>query len=158
MPPAETRPCGICAMIDRIKAGAFPDFVAELPHSYVILGWEQLYRGYCVMLAKLHATELYLMPVDAARALSDEMRMLAEAIAAATHPWKMNYSCLGNQEPHVHWHLHPRYESDELRNAPTWVRPEAERKISLSESDQRDLLAAIRKEIAARIAGARFPD
>jgi len=144
-------------MIERIKAGTFEGLVAELPHSFVILGWEQFYRGYCVMLAKLHATELYLMPVEEAHALSDEMRLLAEAIAAATHPWKMNYSCLGNQEPHVHWHLHPRYQSDELRNAPTWIRPEAERKVSLPNDDQRQLLAALRTQIAARIPSAQFP-
>ena len=144
-------------MIDRIKAGTFAGLVAELPHSYIILGGEQFYRGYCVMLAKLHATELYLMPVEEARALSDEMRLVAEAIAGATHPWKMNYSCLGNQEPHVHWHLHPRYESDELRTVPTWLRPEAERKISLTKDDERELLAQLRTQIAARIPDARFP-
>jgi diadenosine tetraphosphate (Ap4A) HIT family hydrolase len=149
--------CGICAMIERIKAGNFSDFVAELPHSYVILGFEQYYRGYCVMFAKLHATELYLMPVDEARALADEMRLTAEAIAAVTRPWKMNYSCLGNQEPHVHWHLHPRYESDDLRNAPTWIRPEAERKLALAEDDRRELLDALRKQLVACFPGARVP-
>ena len=100
-----TSACGICAMIDRIKAGSFPDFVAELTGSYVILGDQQFYRGYCVLFAKLHATELYLMPADAARQLADEMRLTAEAIAAVVKPWKMNYECLGNSEPHVHWHL-----------------------------------------------------
>ena len=157
MPSAETRRCGMCEIVDRIKADAFPNFVAELPHSCVILGWEQFYRGYCVIIAKLHATELYLMAADEARALSDEMRLVAESIAEATHPWKMNYSCLGNQEPHVHWHLHPRYESDELRYVPTWLRPEAERKLSLAENDQRELLTELRQQIAKRIPAARFP-
>ncbi len=49
-------------MIDRIKAGTFRDFIAELKSCYVILGDQQFYRGYCVLFAKLHATELYLMP------------------------------------------------------------------------------------------------
>ena len=77
----------------------------------MILGDQQFYRGYCVLFAKLHATELYLMPADAARLLSDEMRLVAEAIAAVVKPWKMNYECLGNSEPHVHWHLLPRKET-----------------------------------------------
>ena len=42
--------CGICAMIDRIKANSFRDFVAELKSCYVILGDQQFYRGYCVLL------------------------------------------------------------------------------------------------------------
>jgi diadenosine tetraphosphate (Ap4A) HIT family hydrolase len=149
--------CGICAIIARIKGGTFDDFVGELPSSYLILGDAQFYRGYCVMLAKRHATEIFLMPTEEARSLLDDMRLAAEAIASATKPWKMNYECLGNQEAHVHWHLFPRYKNDDLRGAPIWVRPEAERKISLSSKDRAALMSALREQIAARFPDARFP-
>ena len=149
--------CGICAIIDRIKAGAFPDFIAELKSCYVILGDQQFYRGYCVLFAKLHATELYLMPADDARLLFDEMRLVAEAIAAVVKPWKMNYECLGNSEPHVHWHLLPRYETDEMRHGPIWLRPESERKVTLAEDDRRSLLGSIRHQLAIRFPDARIP-
>ena len=151
-----TSNCGICAMIDRIKAHNFADFIAELNSSYVILGDQQFYRGYCVLLAKIHATELYLMPADSARALFDEMRVCAEAIAAVVNPWKMNYECLGNLEPHVHWHLLPRYENDELRHGPVWLRPEAERKVPLEENDRRALMDSIRHQLALRFPDARI--
>ncbi len=152
-----TKPaCGICAMIDRIKAGAFPDFIAELKSCYVILGDQQFYRGYCVLFAKLHATELYLMPADDARLLFDEMRLVAEAIAAVVKPWKMNYECLGNSEPHVHWHLLPRYETDEMRHGPIWLRPESERKVTLDENDRRSLIGSIRHQLAIRFPDARI--
>jgi diadenosine tetraphosphate (Ap4A) HIT family hydrolase len=149
--------CGICAMIDRIKAGAFPDFIAELKSCYVILGDQQFYRGYCVLFAKLHATELYLMPADAARLLFDEMRLVAEAIAAVVQPWKMNYECLGNSEPHVHWHLLPRFETDEMRHGPIWMRPESERKVTLEGDDRRALIDSIRRQLAIRFPDARIP-
>ncbi len=158
--PAETADpakCGICAAIARIKAGTFDDFIAELPSSYLILGDAQFYRGYCIMFAKRHATEIFLMPTDEARALLDEMRLAAEAVAAATKPWKMNYECLGNTEAHVHWHLFPRYESDELRHGPVWLRPEAERKIALSPAERATLIAELRQQIAARFPDARIP-
>jgi diadenosine tetraphosphate (Ap4A) HIT family hydrolase len=144
-------------MIDRIKANSFRDFVAELKSCYVILGDQQFYRGYCVLLAKLHATELYLMPADGARLLSDEMRLVAEAIAAVVKPWKMNYECLGNGEPHVHWHLFPRYETDQMRGGPIWLRPESERKVTLDENDRRALIASIRTQLATRFPDARIP-
>jgi len=153
----EQKKCGICGLIDRIKAGRFADSIAELGHCYVILGDAQFYRGYCVLFAKRHATELYLMPADEARALFDEMRLVAEAIAAVTKPWKMNYECLGNSEPHVHWHLFPRYESDELRFGPVWLRAEAERKTPLAETDRRDFIAALRVQLSSRFPDARFP-
>ena len=153
-----TKPaCGICAMIDRIKVGAFPDFLAELKSCYVILGDQQFYRGYCVLFAKLHATEFYLMPADVARLLCDEMRLVAEAIAAVVKPWKMNYECLGNSEPHVHWHLLPRYETDEMRHGPVWLRPESERKVPLEEDDRRALIDSIRHQLAIRFPDARIP-
>ena len=136
--------CGICALIARIRSETFDDFVAELSSSYLILGDAQFYRGYCVMLAKRHATELFQMPTDEARALLDDMRLAAEAIAAATRPCKMNYECLGNQEAHIHWHLFPRYESDELRSSPVWVRAESERKVSLAGPERATLLAGLR--------------
>jgi diadenosine tetraphosphate (Ap4A) HIT family hydrolase len=146
-------------MIDRIKANSFRDFVAELKSCYVILGDQQFYRGYCVLFAKLHATELYLMPADGARLLSEEMRLVAEAIAAVVKPWKMNYECLGNSEPHVHWHLLPRNENepDEMRRVPVWLRPESERKVTLDENDRRALIASIRSQLAIRFPDARIP-
>lgn len=151
--------CFLCAVIDQIKAGTFRDFVAELKASYVILGDQQFYRGYCVLLSKIHATELYLMSTDTARTLFDEMRLCAEAIATIVKPWKMNYECLGNSVPHVHWHLLPRFahESDELRRGPVWARPEAERKVSLDENDRRALIGSLRRELALRFPDARIP-
>ena len=148
--------CGICAAIGNVRAGANPDFVAELPHSYVVLTWQQFYRGYCILLAKHHVTELYLMPREESRALYGEVVEVAEAIAAVTAPWKMNYECLGNSEPHVHWHLIPRYESDEKRRGPIWLRPDSEIRVPLPDSDRRALIAALRSEIKSRIKDARI--
>jgi diadenosine tetraphosphate (Ap4A) HIT family hydrolase len=153
-----TTACGICAMNDRIKAGTFPDYIAELKSSYVILGDQQFYRGYCVLFAKHHATELYLMPADAARLLFEEMRLVAEAIAAVVKPWKMNYECLGNSEPHVHWHLFPRQqtEADELRRGPIWLRPESERRVTLDQNDRAALIGSIGTQLVRRFPDARI--
>jgi diadenosine tetraphosphate (Ap4A) HIT family hydrolase len=154
---ADPAKCGICAAIARIKSGSFDDFIAELPSSYVVLGDAQFYRGYCVMFAKRHATELFLMPRDEARTLLDDMRLTAEAIAAVTKPWKMNYECLGNTQAHVHWHLFPRYETDDLRYGPVWLRSEEERKVPLPAADRDALIANLREQIAARVPDARIP-
>ncbi|MGH7863800.1 MAG: HIT family protein [Candidatus Binataceae bacterium] len=144
-------------MNDQIRAGTFTDFIAELANSYVILGDAQFYRGYCILFAKLHQTELFRMPSNDAHGLFDEVVKVADAIAAVTNPCKLNYECLGNQEPHVHWHLFPRYQSDALRLAPVWVRPDAERKLELAEDDRRALIRALRDQIRRRIPDARMP-
>lgn len=152
---ATARPCGICALIERCRAGNFADFVAELPHSFVILGDAQFYRGYCVVLAKRHVDEIHLMPPDEARALFDETIAVGRTIALATWPLKLNYECLGNLEPHVHWHVFPRVEADAMRAAPVWMRPEAERKVALEDSDRRALIQTFASELRRQIPAAR---
>ncbi|HKV55330.1 MAG TPA: HIT family protein [Candidatus Binataceae bacterium] len=147
--------CGICALIERVRAGNFADYVAELPRSWLILGDAQFYRGYCVLFAKRHVTELHAMPRGEAHELLDELLAVGRSLAEILKPLKLNYECLGNQEPHVHWHVFPRYAEDPLRQAPIWVRPEAERKVSLEDSARRQLIAGIRAELLRRLPAAR---
>jgi len=155
-PEVAARPCGICAMIEWLRAGSFPDFVAELPRSWMILGDAQFYRGYCVLLAKRHVLELHLMPRGEAHELLDEMLAAGKAIAAVTSPLKLNYECLGNQEPHVHWHIFPRTAADPLRLQPVWLRPESEGKVTLEESDRFALIAALRVELGRILPAAHW--
>ena len=71
--------------------------------------------------------------------MADELRSVGEAIHDVVHPLKLNYECLGNLEPHIHWHVFPRYESEEekYRLAPVWERPASERTRPLEENDRR---------------------
>jgi diadenosine tetraphosphate (Ap4A) HIT family hydrolase len=150
------RRCGICSLIEQCRGGEFGDFIAELPRSFLILGDSQFYRGYCLLLAKEHVTELHLMEPGEARALFDEAVVVGRAIATVTRPLKLNYECLGNIEPHVHWHVLPRYESDKLRAAPAWVRPESERRATLEESDRLSLIRALGMEVRRQMPTARL--
>jgi diadenosine tetraphosphate (Ap4A) HIT family hydrolase len=149
------RPCGICATIAQIRAGSFPHLVAELPRSWLILGDAQFYRGYCVLLAKRHVTEPHLMPRGEAHELLDEMLAAGRAISAVTQPAKLNYECLGNQEPHVHWHIFPRFADDPQRLAPIWARPAAERQVILEDGARSHLIAALRDELRRYLPAAR---
>lgn len=49
-----------------------------------------------------------------------ELAALAEAIEHAFRPHKLNYELLGNQVPHLHWHLFPRSAADPDRLRPVW--------------------------------------
>lgn len=152
---ARERPCGICGAIERIRAGG-AECVAELARSYVVLGDAQFYRGYCILLAKQHATELFHMRAYEAHQLFDELLQVSEAIAEVAKPQKLNYECLGNLEPHVHWHIFPRFASDPMPG-PVWLRSEQERSVELSDHDRRTLIAELRDAICRRIPDARVP-
>jgi diadenosine tetraphosphate (Ap4A) HIT family hydrolase len=164
MPPHESagargnvrESCGICAIIERITAGTFTDLIAELPRSWLILGDSQFYRGYCVLFAKRHITEMHQMPRGEAHELLDELIAIGKTLERVVKPAKLNYECLGNQEPHVHWHVFPRSAEDPMRLAPVWLRPEAERKVALADRDRQSMIDALRSELVRIMPAARF--
>jgi diadenosine tetraphosphate (Ap4A) HIT family hydrolase len=116
--PAE---CLFCDKLGRIDQLAGEELVWQFPHSVALLGPWQYYHGYCVLISRLHRKELSeLAPLDCEQYLR-ELCLLARAIARCFRPRKLNYELLGNQVPHLHWHLFPRYESDPEKLKPVWI-------------------------------------
>jgi diadenosine tetraphosphate (Ap4A) HIT family hydrolase len=97
------------------------EIVWRFPHSVALLGMWQFYEGYCILVSRRHATELSELPADERRAYLDEMCLLAQAIETSYRPHKLNYELLGNQVPHLHWHLFPRYLDDTDRLSAVWL-------------------------------------
>lgn len=64
---------------------------------------------------------------DVRQTFFEEMIYLARSIAAAFTPRKLNYELLGNQTPHLHWHLFPRYSDDPGLLEPVWLAIETAR-------------------------------
>lgn len=111
--------CPFCKKLADPNGWPTGDIVWRFPHSLAILGPWQQYTGYCVLVARTHATELsQLGPTRAA--FLEEMSQLAAAIEACFRPLKLNYELLGNQVPHLHWHLFPRYVTDPDQRRPVW--------------------------------------
>src|SRR5206468_10832429 len=97
------------------------ELVWEFPHSVALLGPWQYYHGYCILIARRHATELSGLDDAERRAYLDEMCLLARAVEECFRPHKLNYELLGNQVPHLHWHLFPRYRDDPEALKPVWL-------------------------------------
>jgi len=113
--------CDVCRQIGLIERGEHPRFVAELATGYVVLGPHQFWRGYCVLLCKLPLTELSELCPDFRREFLEDMARVAAAIEKVCQPNKMNYESLGNQCPHLHWHLFPRTLEEPNRLDPIWI-------------------------------------
>ena len=104
--------CLICERIGQIERGENPYFVCALSTGYVVLGDHQRFEGYTLFLCKRHVTELYQLPWGFRTRFLQEMSLVAEAVAAAYRPEKMNYELLGNgdtPQPGPVWWL-PREE------------------------------------------------
>jgi diadenosine tetraphosphate (Ap4A) HIT family hydrolase len=109
--------CQKLARLDELPAG---EVVWQFPHSVALLGPWQFYTGYCILVSRSHATELSQLPDKERHGYLDEMCLLAKAIENAFGPHKLNYELLGNQVPHLHWHLFPRTADDTERLRPVW--------------------------------------
>ena len=71
----------------------------------------------------------------------------ARAIAETFRPWKMNYACYGNQAPHVHWHIIPRYESDPDRLLQPCDHSAEIHKHSTDRETARELISPLREQL-----------
>jgi diadenosine tetraphosphate (Ap4A) HIT family hydrolase len=112
--------CSFCQKVERTQALAADELIAELPHSLVLLGPWQFYRGYCLVVAKRHAAELAELDQDERQGYLEDMCTVARVIGELLRPRKLNYELLGNQVPHLHWHLFPRQADDPDIGRPVW--------------------------------------
>lgn len=116
-----TQGCLICERIGLIQTGSNPYFVTELNTGYVVIGDFQYWRGYTLFLCKQHCLDLHELDSEFRLEFLREMSEVAAAVYRAFQPHHLNYELLGNSEPHLHWHLFPRYKDELLANKPVWV-------------------------------------
>jgi diadenosine tetraphosphate (Ap4A) HIT family hydrolase len=131
------------------------DVVWQFPGSVAFLGPWQYYTGYCVLVSRTHATELHQLELPARTAFLGEMVTLSQAIADAFTPRKMNCESLGNQVPHLHWHLFPRSADDPDTLTPVWLaldraeRDEAEkRRLQTGSLSRPETIARLQRALA----------
>lgn len=75
-------------------------------------------KGYCFLLYKRHAVELYELSPEEANAFMRDAQRTAKAVHEITGAVKLNYEIHGNTIPHLHLHLFPRYIGDPFENQP----------------------------------------
>jgi diadenosine tetraphosphate (Ap4A) HIT family hydrolase len=104
-----------CVMCTRV-AGEGPLFIADLPTSRVYFNEDQFFPGWVFVVLKRHAVELYDLEASERAAQIEDVNRVARVY----QPVKMNYELLGNQVPHIHWHLVPRLAGDPEPRWPVW--------------------------------------
>lgn len=120
-------------------------FIADCGPAKAYLHDDQFFAGWTVVVLKRHVTELYDLDRDERAALMDAVSEVARAVAAVYAAVKMNYALLGNQLPHIHWHLIPRAADDPVPRDPVWTHAHVPR--ALSPGDQRTRIAVLRTRL-----------
>jgi diadenosine tetraphosphate (Ap4A) HIT family hydrolase len=148
--------CSLCRKLAGMDVLPGGEVVWQFPHSVAFLGPWQYYHGYCILVARKHAKELSNIPDAERRAYLDEMCLLARAIEAAVKPHKLNYEMLGNQVPHLHWHIFPRFKSDPDALKAVWLAldaaeraPEIRRRYETGPRDRPAISKDLRQHLVA---------
>lgn len=114
-----TVPCPVCL-------GSWPpqeQRIADCGLTIAYLFEDQFFPGWTILVLKRHATELFQMTAAERSQLIEEVSRVAQALATVFQPAKINYALLGNQLPHMHWHVIPRLPGDPAPRDPVWTVP-----------------------------------
>ena len=107
----------------KVCVGLWPKqdyFIADCGLTQAYLHDDQFFPGWTVLVLKHHATELFHLSRDERSRLIEEVAEVAAVLAEAWRAVKINYELLGNQVPHIHWHLIPRLPRDPAPLDPVW--------------------------------------
>jgi diadenosine tetraphosphate (Ap4A) HIT family hydrolase len=117
--------------------------VADLELTVAYLHEDQFFPGWMVLVLKHHATELFELSREERGQLIEEASGVAQALTRALDVVKINYEMLGNQVPHIHWHIVPRLRNDPAPRGPIWgIQHEPKR---LAPAELREQIAQIKK-------------
>jgi len=78
----------------------------------VILAGEPGYPGFCRVVWEAHVAEMTDLEPAARERLLAVILATERALRDLLRPAKVNLASLGNQVPHLHWHVIPRFADD----------------------------------------------
>ena len=105
----------------KIIAGKIPSVkLAEDEDSLAFMDIGPIQPGHSLLIPKKHYERTVDMPGEEIGRLMTKLPALAKAIVAATgadgyNVFQMNGACAGQVVPHVHFHIIPRHNGDDIR-------------------------------------------
>jgi diadenosine tetraphosphate (Ap4A) HIT family hydrolase len=87
------------------------------------------FPGYCILYYRRHVTELRQLTRMARAQLVEDVSRIGQAVATCCRPAKLNYACLGNEVPHLHRHIVPRYPEDGWWGRSLSLRPSGQKRV-----------------------------
>ena len=87
----------------------------------VVLADEHDYPGFCRVIWHAHVAEFSDLPDGERDRLMRVVCATERAIRRVLAPDKVDVASLGNQVPHLHWHVIPRFSNDPQFPLPIWA-------------------------------------
>ena len=79
------------------------------------------YPGFCRVILNRHVKEMTDLPPAERLHLMRAVFAVEAALREQLAPDKVNLASLGNQAPHLHWHVIPRFTDDKHFPDPVWA-------------------------------------
>jgi len=117
----------------------------------VVLVESSDYPGFVRVIANAHVREMTDLSPASRQQLLDAVFAVESALREALSPHKVNLASLGNQVPHLHWHVIPRFADDAHFPEPIWG-PRQREPDQARLAQRLARLAALRTGIVARLA------
>ena len=145
--------CDICGFVENAD-----NSIIETKRWIVLLASDQAYLGRCYITLKRHCGDLTKIKKDEWLGFFEILKRLEKAITKAFNPDLFNLTCLMNlayqnspPNPHVHWHLRPRYKNKVKFNGLTFVDPEFGHHYAREHERSMEVDQSIQNEIINRI-------
>ena len=119
--PARTEVSAVPEMDARMvtdHVDAYGRTISPLEVSVLRLCADQFTPGYCLVISTRHVAEPYELPEHEQVVFLADIMRAGRAVQLALGAAKMNYLILGNEQPHLHCHLIPRYYGDSAPGRP----------------------------------------
>lgn len=92
-----------------------------LPDCHIIDAQDADYPGFTRIIWHQHVREMTdLSNTDQAKLMA-RVFMVEQVMRDTLNPDKINLACLGNQVPHIHWHVIPRWRDDRAFPGSVWT-------------------------------------
>ena len=115
---------------------------AQLEVSTLFLVRDQTHKGRCVVAYKEHTKEIFDLPKAEFEAFMRDVARAAKAVNEAVKPDKINYGSYADTNPHLHFHIVPKYKDGYSWGKIFELSPE--KKHYLSDGEYKDLIANIK--------------
>jgi diadenosine tetraphosphate (Ap4A) HIT family hydrolase len=131
------------------------ELLHRAPSWRLVLADEPDWPGLVRIIWNEHVAELSDLSAPEAQALMAVVRQVERVLRDTLAPDKVNVASLGNQVPHLHVHIVPRWRDDLTFPGSIWTRPETGLSDNIASSDRAAAALARRQSTALRVPALR---
>jgi diadenosine tetraphosphate (Ap4A) HIT family hydrolase len=136
-----------------------PNLIAETASGFAVFGDHQKLPGYCLLIHRAEVEHLDDLEGPERMRFLYELSLLGQAVRTALRDdprfRRVNYEVLGNTWPHLHGHVHARYEwePDDYKFLPVWRYPDLRDPEHAAGTRHEELRERITLELRALLTG-----